>query len=247
MINPNIEQFHQTVSIRFVNFPLSLYQVQIIPNLQYFRTIVNSPNLSQHHESQISSIQNSPILTNNSFSLNLSNLVQDSSLPDTSDSIRNIQNPNIINSTQYFETANHPNLSQNQKLDNSFKLSFLESLTLEFPSIIRKFLSEFFLLPECSSEMRRSISIRTIKRSCVKDLLEIIRKYSPAFCSYLNENLCISLLSQTYHEHFFLVPNQKIPRIHKFIHILFEVSSCIGTNQQLMLLQNSITNLLSKF
>jgi hypothetical protein len=247
MINPNIDQFHQTVSIDFVNFPPSPYQIQIIPNIQYFQAIANYPNLSKHHENQISSIQNSPISTNNSLSLNLSHLVQDSQLPNTSDSIINIQNPNIINSTRYFETVNHPNLNQNQRLNDSFKLSFLELLTLDFPSIIRKFLTEFRLLPQGSSEMRKSISNRAIKRSCVKDLIEIIRKYSSSLCSYLNESFCVYLLSQTYHEHFFLVPNQKILQIHKFIHILLKLSSCIGTNQQLLFLQNSITKLFSKF
>jgi hypothetical protein len=247
MSNPNIDQFHQKVSINFANFPSSSYQIQIIPNIRYFRIIENSPGLSKHHESQISAIQKSPISTQNSLSHNLSNLVQDSPLSNTSDSTISIQNPIIINSPQYFETKNHPNLSQNHTLDDSFKLSFLESLAFDFPSIIRKFLSEFRLLPQCSSEMRKLISIRVIKRSCVKILIEIIRKYSSSLCSYLNESFCISLLSQTYHEHFFLVSNQKIPQIHKFIHILLKVSSCIGTNQQLMFLHNSIINLLYKY
>jgi hypothetical protein len=239
MSNPNIDHFHQKISINFVNFPPFPHQVQIITNIQYFRTIENSLNLPQYHDNQISS-------THDSLPHNLSNLVQDSPLPNTSDSAANIQNPNIINFTQYFETPNHPNLNQNRTLDDSFKLSFLESLASDFPSIIRKLLSEFRLLPQCSLEIRNSITIRLIKRSCVKDLIEIIRKYSSPLCSYLNEGYCISLLSQTYHEHFFLVPKQKIPRIHKFIELLFKVSSCIGTNEQLMFLQNSITNLLFK-
>jgi hypothetical protein len=200
MNNPNIERFNQKVSIRFVNFPPSPYQVQIIPNVQYFNAIGNSQNISQHRESQIQSFQNSPISTHNSL---LSNLIQDSSFPNTHDSTINIQTPIIINSTQYFETLNHQDLNQNHKLDDSFKLSFLESLALDFPSIIRKFLKEFRLLPQCSSEMRKFISNRVIKRSCVKNLIEIIRKYSLPFCSYLNASFCISLLSQTYHEHFF--------------------------------------------
>jgi hypothetical protein len=186
------------------------------------------------------------ISTNTSFSLNLSNLVKDSSLSNTSDSIGNIQDPIIINFIQYFESPNHPNFNQNFTFNDSFKLSFLESLTLDFPSIIRKFLSEFRLLPQCSLEMRKSISNRLIKQSCVKDLIEIIRKYSSSVCSYLNESFCISLLSRTYHEHFFLVQKQKISRIHKFVHILLKISSCIKNNRELMFLQNSITNLLSK-
>jgi hypothetical protein len=249
MSNPNINRFHQKISINFVKFPPSPYQVEIISNIQYFKTIENSPNLSQYHENQIPSIQNSQISTHNSLPHNLSTLsklVQDSPLPNTFDSTINIQNSNIINSTKHFETPNHSNLSQNHTFDDYFKLSFLESLAFDFPSIIRKLLTEFRLLPQCSSEMRNFISIRLIKRSCVKDLIEIIHKYSSSLFSYLNENFCIYLLSQIYHEYFFLVPKQKISRIHKFIELLAKVSSCIGTNQQLMLLQNSITNLLFK-
>jgi hypothetical protein len=249
MSNPNINQFHQNFSINFVKFPPSPYQVEIIANIQYFRTIENSLNLSQYHENQISSIQNSQISTHNSLPHNLStlsNLVQDPPLPNTFDSTISIQNPNIINSTKHFETPNHPNLSQNHTFDDSFKLSFLKSLAFDFPSIIRKLLTEFRLLPQCSSEMRNFISIRLIKQSCVKDLIEIIQKYSSSLFLYLNENFCIYLLSQTYHEYFFLVPKQKSSRIHKFIELLAKVSFCIGTNQQLMLLQNSITNLLFK-
>jgi hypothetical protein len=215
MNNPNIDQFHQTVSINFPNFSSSsTYQIQMIPNIKYCMTIANSPNLSQHHKNQNPSVQNSPKSTNNSLSHDSSDFAQDSSHHNTSDSIINIQNPNIINSTHYFETSNHPNLSQNQKLDDSFKLSFLESLTLDFPSIIRKFLIEFRLLPQYSSEMRKSISNRMIKRSCIKDLIEIIRKYSSSLCSYLNESFCVYLLSHTYHEHFFLF---QIRKFYKFI------------------------------
>jgi hypothetical protein len=241
MSNQNMDQFHQNVSIHFVNFPPSPYHTQVILSTQYSKAIENSPNLSQDLETQISSIPNFPKLTHNSLLLSLPNLAQDSTLSNTPNSTISIQNSN-----QYCKASDDPNLSQTHRFDDSFKLSFLESLTLDFPSIIRKFLTEFRLLPQCSSEMRKSISNRVIQRSCVKDLIEIIRKYSSSLCSYLNENYCISLLSQTYHEHFFLVPNQKIPRIHKFIHILLKVSTCIGTHQQLIFLQNSMTNLLSK-
>jgi hypothetical protein len=167
--------------------------------------------------------------------------------PMDSNSKQNLQHSVVFKSTPNFQASTNHNISQQNPFDLCFKMSFLELLSKFFPAIIRKFLSNFLLLPQCSEEIQKSLSIRVISRFCIKDLIKVVHKYSSSFCSILDKDYCISLLQETYEKYFANVPNQKKSRFQNFKEILLIALNSIGEDQKLMNIRIQIQTLSTKF
>jgi hypothetical protein len=217
------QPIHSIQADHFSNLSLDIHIIQAQENHQLYQILPNDP---EEQQSQIYSNQNP------------------SRFP---------QNPQRINFSVSFEhsTFNTPppppppinqTIIQNKSFSDQTKIQFLEFLSKQFPLIIRNFLLEYLQLPQCPSDMKTSITTRYIKRSGVQDLIKIIQDHSQDFCSFVNEDNCISLLSRTFYEYFTKVPNQKKTRINHFMDILFKVSSFVQPCTELILLQSKMTS-----
>jgi hypothetical protein len=216
---------HPVLTIDSVNLPSYNFDILILPR---------DSNPEHIHQNQSLPLENSLLSNLNPNQIKLSFSIGNASFPKISSFTRDVQFPIISN----------PN--QKITLDISFKVSFLESLSLNFTSIIRRFIIEFLLLPQCSKEMKKSLSVHKINRYCVQDLIKVVHQFSSKFCSILNEDSCVSLLLRTYDECFGKVPNQKKFRIQSFTEIIAKTSSCIKNNPWLMNLQNRMKDISSK-
>jgi hypothetical protein len=139
---------------------------------------------------------------------------------------QNIQSPPIN------EKSNSP----------SFAIKFLQTLAIQFPTILRKYFVEYLHSASCQTSVKLAISIREVSRAKQTQLLAFINKFSPIFSSMTNENVIVKLIHQVYQECILQVPHQKKKRILQFITLYSDASLYFRTNVSLASLQNEIKN-----